>query len=559
MASRTLLFLGGLAIAASVLSPGVAAAQSLPGGGSSGGAGSRSGSDDGARQPRARSSVTPYIEVLQIVDAELSPGDDVLTYTGLAAGLDGTIVGNRSAVSASVRYEHRFGWGKAEDHDLVSGIARGYMTVTPGLTLEAGGAAFQSSIDGSGSGRPAGYSDDSSRNIYSVYGGPKLATQVGDVNVDGSYRIGYTRVETDNNVVTGQGAAPTNYFDDSVSQNATIHAGVRPYEVLPVGVGVGGSWYREDMSNLDQRVEDLNGRVDITVPVATDVALVGGVGYESVKITSRDALRDADGNPVVDRHGHYVTDKSEPREVAYDVDGLIWDAGVIWRPSRRTALEAHVGRRYGSTSVYGSFGYAPGHHTINLAVYDNVAGFGGQVSRALADMPTDFTAVRNPISGNFSGCVNSLESGSCLNNTLGSLRSAAFRARGVMGTYSYNFGRVVAGFGMGYDRRKFIAGKNTVLASANGVVDENYWMNAYFSGKLGERSQFMTSAYANLSDPGGSPVGDTTALGAAAQYSRLLASRFSATAGLAVDGVLWDQPYVDQWNASAMLGVRYSF
>ena len=41
------------------------------------------------------------------------------------------------------------------------------------------------------------------------------------------------------------------------------------------------------------------------------------------------------------------------------VDGLIWDAGVMWRPSRRTSLESYVGRRYGTMSYHGTFAYAP--------------------------------------------------------------------------------------------------------------------------------------------------------------------------------------------------------
>ena len=42
-----------------------------------------------------------------------------------------------------------------------------------------------------------------------------------------------------------------------------------------------------------------------------------------------------------------------------------------------------------------------------------------------------------------------------------------------------------AGVGLGYDRRNFLAARNTVLASANGVVDENYWLAAF----LGALSQ----------------------------------------------------------------------
>ena len=122
------------------------------------------------------------------------------------------------------------------------------------------------------------------------------------------------------------------------------------------------------------------------------------MGYEDVEISSRDALRDANGVPIVGSDGRFVTDKGEPRVLAYDVNGIIWDAGVVWKPSVRTQLEAHVGKRYGTTSYYGSFSYAPGSRSsINVSVYDNVAGFGGQVNRVLADLPAKITALEKEI------------------------------------------------------------------------------------------------------------------------------------------------------------------
>jgi len=155
--------------------------------------------------------------------------------------------------------------------------------------------------------------------------------------------------------------------------------GTHPGEPLPVGVGVGAGWLREDISNLDQRVDDKNVRGDVTLPVGGNLALVGGVGYEDVKVSHRDAVIDTNtGLPVIGADGQYVTDKSTPRLIAYETSGLIWDAGVIWRPSKRTALEAHIGRRYGSTTYFGSFAYAPSaRSSLNVAVYDSVTGFGG--------------------------------------------------------------------------------------------------------------------------------------------------------------------------------------
>jgi hypothetical protein len=578
MTSRVHRKLAALAAAAACTLPLAAAAQTIGYGSVGGGAGGSAAAatpapdaagDDkvGHERGNGRGSggygvkITPYIEAEQLVTSELSPGDDTLTWSQLAAGVDASVQGRHNAAAVSLRYEHRFGWGRAQDEDDVSGIANGYATVAPGVTLHAGGLAARTRVEGNGSAvlSPVDGGDQVTQ-IYSVYGGPSVATHVGDVAVNANYRIGYNKVNSPDSLAVTPGQAPVDVFDDSTVQLADVHAGIKPGEGLPIGVGAGATYYREDMSNLDQRVEDFSARVDVTVPLTNTLAAVGGVGYENVEISSRDAVRDASGNPVIGGDGRYVTDKSAPRVLAYDTDGFIWDAGVIWRPSRRTALEAHVGRRYGTTSYYGTFAYAPdARSSFNVAVYDNIAGFGGQLTRALDAMPTDFEAVRNPLTGDIGGCVASLQGGNCLSGVLGSVRSSTFRARGVMATYNVNFGRLSAGVGGGFDRRKFIAAPGTVLASANGVIDKNWWLAGYLDAKLDRHSGIRTDLYANWFQTGSGFGGDVTALGASASYYRNLSAHLSAIAAVGVDGADREAPLIDEWIGSALVGVRYSF
>ena len=232
---------------------------------------------------------------------------------------------------------------------------------------------------------------------------------------------------------------------------------------------------------------------------------------------------------------------------------------MIWRPSRRTSLEAHVGRRYDSTTYYGSFAYAPSaRSSINVSVYDNVTGFGGRVNDALAALPADFEASRNPLSGDFTGCVVANADGGCLNGVLASVRSSVFRSRGVMGTYSVKVGRLQTGFGAGYDRRKFLAPAGTVLAASNGVTDENTWVSAWLSARLSERSRLATNLYANWFHSGGGLAGDYEAIGANAAYMHDFDNHLTATAAIGIDGVQRDG-LADAWLASALVGLRYSF
>jgi hypothetical protein len=432
--------------------------------------------------------------------------------------------------------------------------------VTPGVQIDAAGFAARLSSDREGGSSLAGVSSKREKNLYSATLGPQVKTEVGDFEVTGGYQLGYTRVEEPNTVVTGPDSAPGDFYEDSVTHNAAVRVGTSPGDVLPVGVGVGAGYNREDISNLDQRIEDTHVRADVTIPLDTSVALVGGVGYERVEIGARDAVYDENGVPLRGKNGNYLADKSQPRVLAYDVDGLIWDAGVIWRPSRRTSLEAHVGRRYGSTSVYGNLGYQMSSRaSFNVGVYDNVAGFGGQLNRALAGLPTEFEVIENPFTGNVTGCVGSLEGGNCINGALGSTRSAAFRARGISASYNQEFGRFSAGLSGGYDRRKYIGAEGTVLESFNGAVQENIYAAIHAYGRIDEKSIIRSAVYANWFRSDSALGSDSQVLSAMALYRRDLTSHFSATAAVGLDGVNREDPLEDYWETSALVGLRYSF
>lgn len=517
------------------------------------------------RGPRV--TVTPYIEASQTVMAELSPGSETLTYSTLAAGIDANFAGRNNQGSVSVRYERRFGWGKkAADSDTLSGIARFQTAVVPrALNFEVGALAARSSVENNGSTVSGLEFGDSATQVYSAYAGPSLATRMGDVMVNGHYYFGYTRVESPNAIAVVPGQNPVDVFDDSTRHNADLHLGTKAGEPLPVGIGAGVGWNREDISNLDQRIDDRHARADVAVPLSSDLQLVAGVGWEKVEVSSRDALRDTvTGLPLLDGNGRYVTDRSAPRQIAFESEGLIWDAGVMWRPSKRTALEAHVARRYGYTNYYGSFAYAPSARTsINISAYDSLTSFGGMLNKALANLPTDFEAVRNPLNGDLGGCVaarGSVAAGQsgCLVGVLGSVRSAVFRGRGVMASLGYTGARFGYGVGAGYDRRRFIAVPGSVLGVTNLTIDENIWLAAYLNGKLDANSSFGLGAWANWYQSGDALAGNSSAVGATASYNRSITSRLSATAALGITGV--NREVLDDiWTAQALAGVRYSF
>lgn len=511
------------------------------------------------REERRPVTVQPYIEVSQVLTAELTPGDDVLTFTQIAAGVDLNAQGRNSGASVSLRYERNIGYGDAVDSDTVSGVARGYLSVIPrALTLEAGALASRTRVDGGGAVSPNPLvSEDATSQIYSVYAGPSITTRAGPVDITGVARFGYNRFESNDAVLDATGN-PVDIFDDSVTYSGQVTAGTRAGDPLPVGLAVTAGAYQEDVSNLDQRVRDVFVRGDVTVPVSPSLAIVGGVGYEDVEVSSRDALRDIDGNPVIGSDGRLVTDKSSPRLVAFDVDGLLWDVGVLWRPSSRTSLEARVGERYDSTTYYGTFTYVPSSRSaFAVSVYDGISGFGGVLNNSLSQLSSDFVASRNPLTGDFGGLVSG-EDGGALVNSLGSVRSSAFRGRGVAATYSRQLGRLNAAIGAGYDRRSFIAPEGSALAAVNGVVDESYYVTGSVSREVGQRASIQANAYANWFDAG-TPNGDLTAFGASAAYSQNIVAGLSARAAVAVDYFDSDFTEEDFATATALLGLRYDF
>lgn len=539
-----------------LLTAGLAAAAAAPAFAQDQSQGQGQGQGQGQRSQRV---VQPYIEVAQVVSAELSPGDDVLTFTQIAAGVDINLQGRNSGAAVSLRYERNIAYGDdTVDTDTVSGIARGTLAIIPGrLSLEAGALASRSRADGGGAvtANPLVREDAESR-IYSAYAGPSLRTRVGDVGVEGVARVGYNRFEVDNALV-GQQGNTIDTFDDSVTYMGQLRAATRPGEPLPVGLAVTAGGFQEDIGNLDQRVRDLYVRGDVTIPLTTSLALVAGAGYEDVEISSRDAVRDANGVAQRDANGRFITDPAAPRRIAFAVDGLLWDVGVLWRPSSRTSLQAAVGRRYDSTTYYGTFTYAPSQRSIfALAAYDGVSGFGGVINNGLARLDSDFTAIRNPVTGDFGGLVSGTQ-GQAIVGSLGSVRSAAFRGRGVNASYQRTVGRTTAALGAGYDRRTFIAAAGTVLAPVNGLVDQSYYVVGGLTRTIGDDASIATNAYVNWFDGAGN--NDATGAGVSAAYNQSITRRLTGRAAISVDYVDSEFTAEDFAFATALVGLRYDF
>ena len=513
------------------------------------------------RDNSPRVDISPYIEVDQTVLADLTGGDtEVSTYTSLAAGVDASVYNRRIQGQLSARYERQISWQDGEsDQDIVSALANINAIIVPGFNWEAGGIATRTRVDSRGSvpNNFVGITDNVSR-VYSAYTGPTVMTNIGEMNVAGGYRVGYTRVESQDSGAAIPGVNPVDIFEDSISHAASLSFGMQP-GTLPVGWAIGLGYNREDLSQLDQRYEDIHARLDITVPVTASLALVGGVGYEKVEVSERDALRDVNGLPVYDANGRLITDDSSPRLTSYDSDGVIFDAGVLWRPSRRTSLEARVGRRYDSTTYYGSLSYAPNDRTaFGVSVYDELSGFGSQLSNSIAGLGGNFSADRNPLSGELTGCTLGGGGGAlCFGPALQSANSAVFRARGVTASLGTRVGGWNVGYAMGYQNRKYQVSAIGGQSQLAGQTDETYFASLSASTQIGQGGSFGTSVYGNYYLPA-LAVDGTIGVGANAYYGRELWRGLSLNVAAGVDA--YNSENADtEVTASGLIGLRYGF
>lgn len=506
--------------------------------------------------------ITPYVEVAQVLTADLQSGD-VLTYTSLAAGVDASVRTQRVEVQLSYKYEHRIDWDdRLNDGDVHSGLARAAVKLGRGLTVEGGALATRARNDirGAATGNLAGDIDNVAQ-VYSAYAGPTYATRAGPVTINAAYRFGYTKVEEAGFTGVPFGQPALDDYDDATSHMAVVSAGIRAGTILPIGLTLSGAWEREDAGQLDQHYDGKYARIDAVLPVSPTVALTAGAGYERIEISQKDALVDAGGAPVVDGNGRFVTDPSSPRRIAYRTDGLFWDAGVIWRPSRRTTLEARVGRRYDSTTYLGSLSYQLSASSgLQVGVYDSVQSFGRGAAKALANLPTSFNTRNDPFGDQFGGCVfgtTGAKAGNCLTPILGAISTANFRARGVDAVFSANAGAYRWGVGAGYTNRRFFVpdfGPGGVLY---GVTDEGYYAQVFAGQTLDRRSSIDVNGYVNYFDSGLGGAPDVFGAGANTNYSYSF-GRIGATASVGVYAFEQDGVGSDV-SGQALLGMRYAF
>jgi hypothetical protein len=519
-----------------------------------------------AVQGAPKTVIQPYLEIQQVVSADVN-GGDVLTYTAVGGGIDAAVETRRVQATISYNYQRRIAWDDSiANEDVHTGLAAARVAIIPGtLNFDAGALAIRSHADIRNPTAPFRTADDSAAvEVYSVYAGPTLNTHAGPVAIGASYRLGYVVVD-DNNLAGGAlppGQPRIDRYDSSLVQSAAASIGMEPGQ-LPFGWTVGAGWERSDADRLETVYEGKYVRADVVVPVSSHLAVTGGVGYEKLKSSQQDILRDAGGVPIVTPDGQLIPDPSRPRLLAYDQSGLIWDAGVIWRPSPRTELQARVGRRYGSMTYVGSL-----EHKINAAygisatVYDTVNSFGNLLVTDLAGVPRRFNNRRlNTGLGGVGGCVFGTDpgSGACFDDALQSINNFTFRNRGANVLLSGGRGPWSFGLGAAYDQRRYFAPPAGNVFVLDGVTDRSISLSANAGRRLTRNSGYDINAYATWLDSGIAGAGTSSSTGITGSYYRSLFNEH-LSANIAAGIYHTDAGEFDSSTvASVLVGLRYTF
>jgi hypothetical protein len=515
-----------------------------------------------AVQGEPRTSIHPYLQVEQVATMDFDRGE-VLTYTGVGGGINANVATRRVQATISVDYQHRVGWNeRLSDNDVVSGLAAAHFEAVPGvLSIDAGAMAARTHAD-IRLPIPNARTIDSSNvaEIYSAYAGPTLTTHAGPVAIGASYRLGYVKV--DDHSLAGSGLPPgaprIDRYSSSTVHNATVSFGMEPGR-LPVGWTVGAGYVREDMNRLDSKFEGKYVRGDVVLPVSPTLAVTGGVGYETMQGSQQDFLRGPGGLPVLTPGGNLIPDPSRPRLKTVDQDGVMWDAGVIWRPSPRTELQARGGWRYGGESFTASLSHKINSRSaLNASIYDSVSSFGRLLIADLNGLPTKFKAPSNgSLTG--AGCVfgNDPGTGACFGDAFQSISNFNFRNRGASVQYSAERGPWTMGLGAGYANRKYLAPDSSIFA-LNGVTDQSFSLQGNLGRRLTRSSGYDFDAYAAWFDSGLADTDASFGAGLTGRYYRNV-FRDRLQAQIAAGLYTTQAGEFDASYGSILFGLRYTF
>ena len=502
------------------------------------------------------------LDVQEISELQLSGPGDSVTYTEVSGNVGVQIKNRRIVASGTYRLSYRIReMGNIAKSLNQDGAMRMQADVIDEwLTLDAGAIVTRSRVAPGGAAPQINSANAQNlTQTYSTYLQPSIIHHFGNLGFSGTYRYGYTKNEGRQ---AGLANDPlTNRFDQSVNQQATVSIGMEK-SALPFSWMGTVEYGHENDSDLAKHTRSLTATAQITVPVTHTIALVTSGGYEKTQISQRDALvNPLTGAPVRDRNGRFIVDPASPRTLTYDVNGLIADGGLIWRPSQRTRLEARAGYRYGGLTFSGLMEMKPSKRSgMTVIVSDRIQSFGAGLGAGLAGSPADLNLGQSvdPTSS-FQNCLfgKGAGTGRCVGGSLGQASASSYREKAATIIFTRVLRHWALSASAGYTRRNYIDAPGTLFSLA-GVVDQSFFGDVSLTGALTRTSGIAFSFRGSLFKNGQVGASDVQSGSFNTSYYRSFGRGIRLQADFAVEASKQDGITADV-SGRAQLGLQYEF
>ena len=512
-----------------------------------------------------RPKIGAFMDLQQVATTALSgEGVDDVTYTEVSGSVAAEISNRRIVASGTYRLSYRIPeYGDSDKNFTQDGVMRlQAKVIDEWLAVDAGAIATRSRVDPSGAAPTTNVGNPKNlTQTYSFFFQPALAHRIGDLSLQSNYRYAYTE-NNNSQIDTGSTGPLTDRFDSSVAQEASLALGMAQ-SALPFDWKLSAEYRHENTTSLAQHFRAFSTIGEVKLPLGMSrVALVASGGYEQTKTSQRKALLDPVTQlPVLGKGGKFVVDPASPRILTYDMSGLIGDAGIIWRPSQRTRLEARAGYRYGGLSLTGLLEMRPDPRTgLTVIVTDRIGTFGQGVSGGLASSGPDINLGRTADPTNsYQNCLfgRATGTGQCIAGSLGQASANSYRERAVNLIFSRQFRHWDVASTLGYSRRTYIDDPTSPV-SLEGVVDQSFFSSLSLGRGLTRTSRVSFSFSGNYFMNGQVGASDVMSGSFTTSYNRSFGRGIQLQASMAVDGTKQESMTADV-SGRAQLGLQYKF
>jgi hypothetical protein len=523
---------------------------------------------------------TPGVTVRQVVSDNFSDNRGMRGWLETGAFFDLQLDTRRVQGNISYSYGHRFKeFGNVlrnDRHDANANVRS--ILVDDFLYLDLGGIARQFASDQRGFTSLNGDVDSGNQTqIFSGYVEPFINYEIGTFALfNARYRFAATSASgpnADRGIPANIGLEPGEALGAMLSDSVTHSGGVSvasQRENNRFNWTFAGNFIREDIDELDQKYRNYRGVADFGFRVNRSIELLGSVGYEDILNTQNSILFDPiTGLPVLDAEGNLQIDPANPRRTAYDQQGLTYDGGFRWTPSRRSELMVRAGKRFGGFTLAADLRFEARGGLVVVGNWDESL---DSIGRLLSQYQNGNLIGATRISGFMDEagiplCILGFDpvTETCLLGLTQSITPATFKLdRGTLGV-SMQSGTFGGYAGANYERRQYVdsqqlqvPGQPQLPPAAALGDDISYGLRGSLSfgqvegGNLTFNAMVARNKYALSRNRH-----DTTAL-VGANYLMPISSNLSATASAYVSK-RFSNTADDGGSLTGALGLRYTF